>query len=239
MSLDDRIATLAAALSDEKVSVAWNAAKELAKLGPEASSALPALSESLRSSDATTALWARYAIARITGDAAKHLPVLIKALDDRRVFPGMAATALGGLGAEARDAVPRLTELLSPSSHPDNRWSAAFALAQIGPPAAGAVPALAEALDDPDEKLRWYAAFALGEIGPPAAPALPALTRALDDYDDDVRFYAARAVGRIRRPDPLALDQLQKLLEDENDNIRAEVKEAIESITAASAAPNR
>src|SRR5688572_19360580 len=102
--VEARVTTLAAALSDEKVSVAWNAAKELGKLGPAAAAALPAVSEALRSSDATTVVWARYAAAKITGDVRKHLPAIIQALDDKRVYAGMAATALAGFGDEARAA---------------------------------------------------------------------------------------------------------------------------------------
>ena len=223
----DRVSVLALALSDEKVSVAWNAAKELGKLGAAAVGALPAVSEALRSSDATTVVWARYAAAKITGDIGKHLPLIIQALDDKRVYAGMATTALAGFGEEARAAVPRLMELLGPENHPDNRWSAAFALGQIGPEAREAVPALAEVLADSDEKLRWYAAFALGEIGPDSAPAIPSLLKALDDFDDDVRGYAARALGRIGPASFEALPQLRNLREDENDSVRTEAESAI------------
>ena len=51
---EQRVSVLIEALADEKVSVGWNAARDLAKLGPAASLALPALSQALKSSDATT-----------------------------------------------------------------------------------------------------------------------------------------------------------------------------------------
>ena len=44
------------AVNDPDPGVCWNAARELAKLGPRASAALPALAEALKSHDATTAL---------------------------------------------------------------------------------------------------------------------------------------------------------------------------------------
>ena len=228
-----RIAMLAAALSDEKVSVGWNAAKELAKIGPDAAAALPALSEALRSHDATTALWARYAVAKITGETRKHVGAIIQALDDRRVYAGMAATALAGFGADAREAVPKLISMLGPRNRPDDRWSAAFALAEIGPHSRSAVPALAEALSDPDEKLRWYSAFALGEIGRDSVSAVPALIQALDDFDDDVRGYAARALGRIGPAARQAIPHLEPLLSDENESVRNETESAILSIQQA------
>ena len=121
----------------------------------------------------------------------------LKALWDKRVFPGMAPSAVGGFGAEAKEAVPRLIELLAPGEHPDMRWTAAFALAQIGPDSKEAVPTLAEGLSDMDEKVRWYSAFALSEIGADSVRATAALIQALDDFDDDVRGYATRALGRI------------------------------------------
>ena len=226
--LDARVATLAAALSDEKVSVRWNAAKELGKLGPRARAALPALAEAIKSTDATTVVWGRYAIAKITGDYRKHLPVLLAALDDKRVFAGMAGTALAGFGSEAASAVPRLREMLGPENHSDNRWAAAFALASIGPEAAPAAPELASALADSDEKLRWYAAFALGEIGAESPIVVQALIGALEDFDDDVRGYAARALGKIGYQE--ALPALEALLQDENESVRREAESAIEAI---------
>ena len=60
-----RVKMLSLALTDDQVSVRWNAAKDLAKLGPAAFEALPALDAALASEDSTTALWARHAIAKI------------------------------------------------------------------------------------------------------------------------------------------------------------------------------
>ena len=190
-------------------------------------SALPALAVAITSPDATTVVWARYAIAKITGDLQKHLPVLIRALDDKRVYAGMVGTALAGLGADASPAVPRLRELLDADNRPDDRWAAAFALASIGPASAAASPGLALALSDSDEKLRWYAAFALSEIGGSGSRNGIAI-RALHDFDDDVRGYAARALGRIGAPD--ALPALNATLQDENDSVRREAESAIRSI---------
>jgi HEAT repeat protein len=228
-----RVSLLSLALTDDQVSVRWNAAKDLAKMGAGASAALPALSQALKSQDATTVLWARHAIARITGDTARHLPVLIQGLNDRRVFPGMAAAALTGFGEDAASAVPALIDQLS-NSHPDNRWSAACALAGTGPAARAAVPALSQCLSDADEKVRWYAAWALGEIGPASEPAIAFLLESLDDFDDDVRGYSARALGKIGPAAGSAIPTLQRLLRDENAAVREEAAAAIELIGAGS-----
>src|SRR5436309_3373560 len=100
--IDDRLQVLIEALSDSHVSVVWNASRELARLGPRANAALPALAAGLKSYDPTSRLWARYAIARITGHLQKHLPELIDALSQKRsVFPGMASAAIAGFGPAA------------------------------------------------------------------------------------------------------------------------------------------
>lgn len=224
--ISERVALLTLALTDDQVSVRWNAAKDLAKLGPAASAALPALDAALSGDDSTTALWARHAIARITEQPVRHMPLLIAGLYNPRIFPGMAAAALTGFGEIAAPAVPALIKKLS-DTHPDNRWSAACALASIGTAADAAVPALITSLSDPDEKVRWYSAWALGEIGPAASPAVPALINRLNDFDDDVRGYSARALGKIGSAARESLPALNSLLRDDNGAVREEATAAI------------
>ena len=79
-------------------------------------------------------------------------------------------------GAEARPAVPELTQALQ---SPDAllRAQSALALGAIGPDARDAVPALTTALADPEWSVRRQAALALGRIGPDARAAAPALRR--------------------------------------------------------------
>lgn len=228
--LDKRVALLASAMSDPDPGVCWNAARELAKLGPRASAALPELARALRGHDATTALWARFAIVKITGETAKHLPLFLRALEDKRIYPGMAGFAIAGLGVDAREAVPILIRQLE-DPNPDNRWSAAGALASMGAEARDAVPALREAIRDTDEKVRWYTVWALGEMGPEARDAVPELTAALDDFDDDVRGYAARALGRIGPDAAAAVPALRTLLEDENGAVCEGARAALELIS--------
>src|SRR5438270_237365 len=107
--ISSRVARLVDALQDSHVSAAWNAARELAKLGPEAQAAVPALERALAGKDQTTALWARYALAKIRDDVETELPHFIDALTEkRRIWAGMAATALSGFGPGAAPAIPAL-----------------------------------------------------------------------------------------------------------------------------------
>lgn len=231
----DRVTLLANALVDTHVSVVWNAARDLARLGSLATAALPALETTLKSHDPTSRLWARFAIVKITGDLEPHLDVFLKALGDKKVvFPGMASAAIAGLGASASRAVPLLIEELK-ESNPEYRWSAAGALANIGPAAQAASGMLIQTLNDPDEKVRWYSAWALGMIG--VREGIRPLIDALDDIDDDVRAYAIRSIGMLGGQEALAaLPKLENLLEDDNPNIGALAQEAIGRIVVADGA---
>lgn len=228
----DRLNALIQALQDKHVSAGWNAAKELGSMGPDASSALPALNAALASKDSTLVLWSRYAIARITGDAMPFIHECAAALDDgSTVWPGMAATALSGFGAAAAPALPSLVRGLS-SQNVDDRWAAAWAIGNIGTVAVEALPRLIAALDDPDEKVRWYVAWAIGELARDDASLVEPLKRALLDFDDDVRGYAARALGRNGVSDPEAIEQLRALLNDENPAIVEAAASALTVLTA-------
>jgi HEAT repeat protein len=79
-----------------------------------------------------------------------------------------AARELGHRGAQAKDAVPALTEALK---DPDSnvRLGGAYALGGIGPDARAAIPALQRALKDPAEGVRQGAAYALQRIQDPNA----------------------------------------------------------------------
>jgi len=78
-----------------------------------------------------------------------------------------AASALGNIGPDAREAVPALVTALNDSKR-DVRYEAAWALGNIGPDARDAVPALVTALNDPDAAIRRNAAEALSKIFPKA-----------------------------------------------------------------------
>jgi HEAT repeat protein len=77
-----------------------------------------------------------------------------------------AAKELGHFGAQAKDAVPALTEALKDEDK-NVRMEAAYALGEIGPDAAAAVPALAEAQQDNEEAVRKAAAYALKRLQDP------------------------------------------------------------------------
>ncbi len=128
---------------------------------------------------------------------------------------GLAAAALGQLGAEGREAVPELIAAAL-DTRGDVRWRAIWALGRIGPPAKPAVGMLRAALADAD--LRWRAAEALGGIGPEAAEAVPDLLALLADPSSNVRWRAATALGQIGAPQAAA--GLAKAVVDPAENVR-------------------
>jgi HEAT repeat protein len=146
---------------------------------------------------------------------------LTETLNDKRPWVrSAAARALGEFGPAAKEAVPRLIEMLGdqtstevtlplpkrPLSAQDKqlyeelsammkrgqvREGVAATLGRIGPDARAAVPALIEAAKGKDRA----AIEALGQIGPDAAAAVPVLTELLKD--SRLQFYAAPALARI------------------------------------------
>ena len=98
----------------------------------------------------------------------------------------------------------------------------------IGPEA---VPDLAEALRDPDWRVRWAAASALEYLGPEAADAVPALADALGDSHVEVRERVARTLALIGPEAVDAVPALMEALEDEEHNVRALSSVALVKIT--------
>lgn len=230
---EKRLQTLINALADQHISVGWNACRDLAKLGDKASLALPLLSEKLSNPDANTVLWARFAIAKITGDVSAQMPYFISAISDKkRLYPGMASAALAGLGQLAITALPALIEELA-DPNPENRWSAAHAIAGLGGHAQIAASSLANLLHDPDEKVRWYAAHALSEIVPENDEIVPELILGLQDIDDDVRGYCAVTLGRMGSIAALSVPILESMLTDANPNIVLQAQASLTHILQA------
>ena len=95
-----------------------------------------------------------------------------KDIENRRY----AASALGAIGPEAKQAIPVLIGVLN-DQDAVVRQNAAWALGAIGPEAKQTIPALIEVLDDEYEyeKVRQSAALALGAIGPEAKQVIPVL----------------------------------------------------------------
>jgi HEAT repeat protein len=155
--------------------------------------------------------------------------------DARAIDPLAEAIKKRGIGLEAvralgriKDvrAIERLVEILKDDElYPEDRSSAAEALAMIGEP--GLTP-LVEALADEDSKVRLYAADALGRMKD--ARAVEPLLNALNDESNEVRNQAVMALGDLK--DARAIEALTRALTDEDEHVRANAKHGLQRIKA-------
>ena len=136
----------------------------------------------------------------------------------------IAAAALGGMGPEAKTAVPVLAELLKDKDS-YVRLAAASALWQIGPKAETDILVLAELLKDKESYIRLAAALALWSIGPKAETNAELLMG-----KDDVCESAVMALGDIGPEAKAAVPALTVLLGDRSEYIRNAAAEALENI---------
>jgi HEAT repeat protein len=158
-----------------------------------------------------------------------------------------AAFALGKLGGQALDSLPRLVKALE-DADPTVRDASAYALGEIcaalaeNPNAVGQWEKTGAALTaalarDPDERVRRSAAFALGSQGRNAAPAQDSLRKALKDKDAIVRQQAARALGRMGDVDAAAVTGLCSALSDHDALVRRDAALALKQIGQPAARP--
>jgi HEAT repeat protein len=127
----------------------------------------------------------------------------------------------------ARDAVPKLTELLQ-DADANVRVQSAFALGRMGSNAAPAVSVLAKlVVSDKEARVRKEAAKTLADIGPESRSAVQELVKALEDSQTDVRQYAALALGKIGPDASAAEPSLQKTLKDKDQEVRCQAARAL------------
>src|SRR5207244_4789657 len=137
----------------------------------DAASATDALLSLLSDPDPYVRQTAAKALGDIHPDDPRVVPALLEKLagDEKAI----AIHPLAEYKSAAKDAVPRLCEILESDADVDVRWGAARTLGKIGPAAKAAIPALVRTLKATDSLVREHAAEALGDIGPDAAVAVP------------------------------------------------------------------
>jgi HEAT repeat protein len=192
----------------------------IAKIGPKAKDAVPAIVSCLvdhNPPDIELAQYAGRALSRVSPDDAKaQVPTLIERLhnDDPNVR-SCATFALQGIDPDAKEAVPALMEALDSVS----AESAARALGAIGPEAAPAVGKLIGLLAEPGR--RQATIHALGRIGPPAKHAIPLLLgrltlKSTDTATTDEQGEAAVALARIDADGSQSIHMLTAILDDQS-----------------------
>jgi HEAT repeat protein len=168
-------------------------------VGPEDTSAVPALRAALKDTDSDAVRFAAFALGNIGGGrAAPAVPVLREALTDPAVsVRRRAAGSLANIGPDAVSAVPELSRALA-DTDAEVQSRSALALSGIGPKASAAVPDLAKALRAKSAEVRLYSAEALSRIATNLEPAVDELVRLLkEDAEPNVRQRAVWALGRV------------------------------------------
>lgn len=171
--------------------------------------------------------------------ASRQVPGLLAIVENRQVpwfTRRQAALMLGRMGANAREAVPRLIQLVArpepatESAEPPQVWGTK-ALALFGPMAKDAVPTLVGQLRDGDQPLivRQVSIEALSQVGGAAPAAVAALIAILEGHTDlpaasvghdSLRELAAEALGILGAGASPAVLALIRAAESGNDDLR-------------------
>lgn len=163
------------------------AATQLAKLGPAAHAAFPALAEALRDDDS-----------EVRHNAARSLRLITLSYGN----PPLLQWAMPWLRYPlTRRAHPLIPDLVATMKGGSTLRDIVELLGHIGPPAAVAVAALCR---DPDRATRLRALDTLKQFDQSAPQvAVPPLVEALRDDDRDVRYQAALSLSTYRNEDAL------------------------------------
>jgi 3-methyladenine DNA glycosylase AlkD len=187
------IPDLISSLEDPDPVVRKESAQALGCIGKEATTAIPALTQTLGDEKKWVRIAAAWALGRIGPEA---IPSLTQALENQDAnIRAAAAWGLGYIGSEANESIPVLIQALGDEDETVCQ-AAAWALGGIG---SAAVPTLIQVLEDKDldADLRKYAAIALGQAGTEAEEAIPNLILALEDENEEVRTGAKIALWYI------------------------------------------
>ena len=229
---------LAAAAGDEDGGVRRMAVRGLARLGPAARDAVPALVDMLLDEKGELRHLAALALGNVGPEAEGAAPALLRVVYTTQDFMlyTSAAIALGRIGPAVlpqlahdlkTDRVLRALDVLGHLNADGARPLVVEALRNKdrgvrrkavnliwvnGLGSESAVPLLVKELKGGDKDLRWEAAVALGATGRAAEAAVPDLTAALDDEDRLVRCHAAEALGKIGPAAALAVPELRRLM---------------------------
>jgi len=239
---DAAVPVLIPLLTHEDGAVRQGAAGSLGSYGPDARAAVPTLIALLDEYPHYT--MAVHTLGRIGPGAREAVPALL-ALFDRsdpsRQLRIAAAGALGGIGLEAREVLPRFRDELAAQdfSEASGRYRAVLAAAILemsGPddPAIQAyVKRLARAQSSWTPMTRVEAVKALAALGPAASPALDSLRASLrKDREPKIRGLAAEALGGIGGAARSALPDLRKAQADDEEYVGKRATAAIAKIEA-------
>ncbi|MBI2823842.1 MAG: HEAT repeat domain-containing protein [Planctomycetia bacterium] len=256
------VANLIAALDGESRT---DAVDTLARLGPRAKTAVPALTKALADEDVEVRWRSARALGAMGGAAAAAVPSLVEHLaDPEAAVRAQSAAALGKIGVKDAAAVTALTKVVA-DPEPRVRRSAIQALVRAKPDPKVLIPLLLSVVEDSqpevampamaaladmgeqavvplvasmkDRKARYWAALVLAELGPKAKAAVPALQKLTDDAEPEVRMQALITLGQIGPAAASAVPAMTKALEAPEPAVRYGAAFALGKLKAQDAAP--
>jgi HEAT repeat protein len=144
----------------------------------------------------------------------------------------VAARQLAKAGAQAKDAVPQLTEALKAPERTLRR-NAAKTLAELGIDAKPATAALIDELADTDPDTRYYVVKALSkvDIDQDHVRAVPGLIKTLKDENPKTRYYSAKCLKSIGPSASAAIPALKVAINDADKDVKETATAALKKIS--------
>jgi HEAT repeat protein len=196
-------------LKDPDECVRCDAASMLARFGPQAATALPALIEALDDKRESGQVWA-HACSAFTAMGPQCIPALIQAMKDprERVQKGACygveqiARESGKPAAKALQSTVDPLMKLATQRNGSSRASAVRALGPVGEVVATdqILPLLLQSSTDASEDVREAAAYTLGGFAYDTRKTVPALVGCLQDPRPRVQIASARQLGGMGKP---------------------------------------
>jgi HEAT repeat protein len=214
------VAGLMKALSpSQPLAVRTGGAMALRKLESDAASATEPLAVCLQSEDPVLRLHAGLALGRIGPEAIPHLLSLLQSPDEGTTRT--AATALGHMGEQAKDALDDLLAVAGQSPSPYVRISCLQAMTSIsGVPGAGILETI-PLLESEDPGVRCACLDAVRESGTTEGAIREKVRERLQDPAGMVRGAAALTLARVEPDAKEAVPLLLTLLSDNDLDVRA------------------
>jgi HEAT repeat protein len=155
-------------------------------------------------------------------------------LTSEKEYRNLAVVGFYALGPLAKDAVPRLTNLLN-DRDVHTRLCAAECLGNIGPDAKAAIPHIVPFLSDTDRLVKWGATVTLGRIHAEAEFVVPLLINDLNP-SNPILPTTISTLAHFGGQAKSAIPALVRLLNDNSDNVRLAATNALKQIDAEAAA---
>jgi HEAT repeat protein len=206
--------------------VRWMSGVVLARMGPEARPAAPALIKVLEEDSEPSVLHAATdALEKIDPKSDLAVAALIKILDrSDSQLQTHAALNLARFGKRAGPAIARLRTMLLEQNDGVAADVPARTLGAIGE---AAIPVLLEALSHPDFQVCACAMDALANMGPQASHAVPAILQRLNHKEGHVRFVAAKSLASFPEASDATVPELMRALQDPEEIVRQQVVQTL------------